>query len=170
MIKVYINKLPKVAEVLEGFADKLEIVNKPSEADIILSDKALGKNDVFILNRDIKLPMLAEDLVASVVLKVRGQKLAKFGLTLKLQERVLEYNQAQVVLTEKELELMKFLITHDRCYKEELLKKIWNYAKDAETNTIEMHISKLRQKLLELDCLEVVIEINSASSFALRLR
>ncbi|MBI1300556.1 MAG: hypothetical protein GC137_02760 [Alphaproteobacteria bacterium] len=54
-----------------------------------------------------------------------------------------------VVLTEKEVEILSYLHAHKGqiVTREELLKAVWNYAESVETHTVETHIYRLRQKI-----------------------
>ena len=60
--------------------------------------------------------------------------------------------QAKIELTEKEVDILKCLISSGEEYvdKEKLLKQVWNYNSDVTTHTLETHIYRLRQKL-EID-------------------
>ena len=59
-----------------------------------------------------------------------------------------------LAFTRRELEILQYLVAHeDRpVSREELLAKVWGYAKDLgiETRTVDIHVAKLRRKL-ELD-------------------
>jgi DNA-binding response OmpR family regulator len=49
----------------------------------------------------------------------------------------------------KELQLLQYLVDHrDRVVpREELLLKVWEYASEASSRTIDVHVAWLRQKL-----------------------
>lgn len=53
----------------------------------------------------------------------------------------------RTLLTEKECALLQHLIFQKNTSKEYLLKKVWGYNEEIETNTLETHIYRLRQKL-----------------------
>ncbi len=55
----------------------------------------------------------------------------------------------EVILTEKEIEILVYLYENKDSVisREELLERVWNYAKDVETHTLETHIYRLRQKI-----------------------
>ena len=70
-----------------------------------------------------------------------------------------------IAFTRKEMDILQYLyVNHDRpISREELLSKVWGYAKDLdlETRTVDIHIAKLRRK----------IEINpSAPEFLVTVR
>ncbi|MDH5722166.1 MAG: helix-turn-helix domain-containing protein [Alphaproteobacteria bacterium] len=58
-------------------------------------------------------------------------------------------DHSEINLTEKEVAILKYLSSKngERVSREDLLKAVWNYAKDTETHTIETHIYRLRQKI-----------------------
>ncbi len=64
-------------------------------------------------------------------------------------KRVINFEETTVALTEKETDLILYLITHypRKVPKSEILKNIWNYSEVTETSTIEVHLSRLKQKL-----------------------
>ena len=57
----------------------------------------------------------------------------------------------EVPFTQREIEILKYLAAHgDRpVSREELLNKVWGYARDCglETRTVDIHIAKLRRKI-----------------------
>ncbi len=59
--------------------------------------------------------------------------------------------QNQIRLTEKETELISYLIKAlpQSVTKTDLLSEVWNYNPDTETHTVETHIYALRQKMGE---------------------
>jgi len=61
-------------------------------------------------------------------------------------------NGEDITLTEKEVEILTYLYENKGkvVTREELLERVWNYAKDVETHTLETHIYRLRQKI-EID-------------------
>ena len=56
---------------------------------------------------------------------------------------------AQIILTLKEFELLRNLMTERGVVlsRDALLQKIWGYDFDGETRTVDVHIRSLRQKL-----------------------
>ena len=53
-----------------------------------------------------------------------------------------------IVVTEKEIQLLELLFNSKEPIKKIILEKVWNYASDADTHTVETHIYRLRKKLL----------------------
>lgn len=51
-------------------------------------------------------------------------------------------------LTGREVALLQFLAQAGECSKERLLSDVWHYHPDSDTHTVETHLWRLRQKLL----------------------
>ena len=65
----------------------------------------------------------------------------------------------EVLLTHKEFELLEYLLENKNIVltREKILDRIWGYASDVETRTLDVHIRSLRQKLGDSgDCIETV--------------
>ena len=63
-------------------------------------------------------------------------------------EKKLSKGSNFIALTEKEIHLLElFLKNTGSIPKDEILKKVWKYAKDADTHTVETHIYRLRKKI-----------------------
>jgi len=74
---------------------------------------------------------------------------------LKLQKasRRAYINDTEIVLTNKEFDLIYFLAkSPDTVFtKEELFNEIWNYDSMGETSTITVHVNRIRDKIKEID-------------------
>lgn len=55
------------------------------------------------------------------------------------------------LLTEKEADVLLYLLKNHEASKEELLENVWGYKSDTTTHTLETHIYNLRQKLQSSD-------------------
>ena len=65
-------------------------------------------------------------------------------------EKKLSKNKSEIILTEKEIELLElFLNCKKPISKDKILTSIWNYSPDADTHTVETHIYRLRKKINE---------------------
>ena len=63
-------------------------------------------------------------------------------------EKKLSKGSNFIALTEKEIHLLElFLKNSGSIPKDEILKKVWKYAKDVDTHTVETHIYRLRKKI-----------------------
>ena len=53
-----------------------------------------------------------------------------------------------ILLTEKEIQLLELFSTSKKgISKSKILNKVWKYAADADTHTVETHIYRLRKKI-----------------------
>ena len=65
-------------------------------------------------------------------------------------EKKLFKNNDQIILTEKEIQLLElFLGSKKPISKDKILSSVWNYSSDADTHTVETHIYRLRKKINE---------------------
>ena len=71
--------------------------------------------------------------------------------TLDKNERKLICNQNAIILTEKEIQLLELLVSNKKpISKDKILLKVWQYAPDADTHTVETHIYRLRKKINDI--------------------
>jgi DNA-binding response OmpR family regulator len=69
--------------------------------------------------------------------------------TLDKNEKKLKKQDLSITVTEKEVHLIELLFNEDKpLSKTVILKKVWKYADDADTHTVETHIYRLRKKIL----------------------
>ncbi len=63
-----------------------------------------------------------------------------------------------VELTRKEMDLLKVLIEHESEYvkKSDLLESVWGYLNSDDTRTLDIHISKIRKKLEQIEIVNVI--------------
>ena len=67
---------------------------------------------------------------------------------LDLNSRIISYNNKNLKLTEREIDIILYLNKSKNSQKiENLQKKVWKHGKDLETHTVETHIYRLRKKL-----------------------
>ncbi|MBP0725907.1 response regulator transcription factor [Bacillus sp. RG28] len=73
----------------------------------------------------------------------------KSGITLNPKSRTVFIEEEQVFLTNKEFELLHYLIENKDIVltREQLLNQIWGYDYDGDDRTVDTHIKKLRQKI-----------------------
>src|ERR671911_1887117 len=84
----------------------------------------------------------------------RGAASLRVGdLTLNPDSREVRRGEREVELTNREFELLEFLMRNERLVvsRERLLDEVWGYDPMAATNTIDVFISNLRRKLEEGD-------------------
>lgn len=86
--------------------------------------------------------------------KNTGDKDITIGaLKLEKASRRAYINDTEIVLTNKEFDLIYFLAkSPDTVFtKEELFNEIWNYDSMGETSTITVHVNRIRDKIKEID-------------------
>jgi len=75
-------------------------------------------------------------------------KIGKFKLD--LNSRVISYNNIDLKLTEREIDIILYLNSSKKSQKiENLQKEVWKHGVDLETHTVETHIYRLRKKIKE---------------------
>ena len=63
-------------------------------------------------------------------------------------KKKLKRGKTFVILTEKEIELIELLLSSkSSIQKDKILEKVWGYASDADTHTVETHVYRLRKKI-----------------------
>jgi len=106
-------------------------------------------------------PFALEELAARVHARVRMSRLGSpagerylrdGGLTLDLQRRLALVSGRPVPLSSREFSLLEFLMRHEGqvCTRTELLETIWGYTFDPGSNVVDVYVSRLRQKLPQL--------------------
>jgi len=65
-------------------------------------------------------------------------------------EKKLSKNKNEVILTEKEIQLLELFLNNKKpISKDKILSSVWKYSSDADTHTVETHIYRLRKKISE---------------------
>lgn len=97
-------------------------------------------------------PFSAKEIVARVnaILKRKNKKLLKFeGIEIDVDGRTLFVDKQKVDLTQKEFQLLLFLIKNKgiAISRELILEKVWGYQFYGDDRTIDTHIKMLRNRL-----------------------
>jgi DNA-binding response OmpR family regulator len=95
------------------------------------------------------------DLNSKILNLITSQKF-NLNSSLKIKDYIVDKNEKKltkrdlsIFITEREIQLIELLVKEKQPQsKNKLLKKIWNYAADADTHTVETHIYRLRKKIL----------------------
>jgi len=84
--------------------------------------------------------------------------------------RKFQFSYEEVALTEKEVSLLVFLYEQPqhRASREEILNSVWNISLDAETNTLDAHIYRLRKKIAQ--CCDLEVLANDGDFYFLNLK
>ena len=141
----------KVCENDETLSNINKILNKP--VLLLASPNALPKCKY---TDKMYLPISFSELKNKILILITGHKFNKNSSIL-IKKYILDKNEKKlkndklfVALTEREVHLIELLFTEKKPLSKNLiLKKIWKYADDADTHTVETHIYRLRKKILD---------------------
>ena len=135
----------KIKNTIESLNDKvLLLITHSNECD---GYKYTGK---------INCPFNLNDLNNKITLLLSSSKFNE-NSTIKIKEYILDKNEKKlkkgnlyIALTEREIQLLDLLCVEKKSLsKNVILSKVWKYATDADTHTVETHIYRLRKKIKE---------------------
>ena len=153
-------KIPYGYDVLLIHSDYFEknslqndIIKKNDIIKIFITKK--NKDIPNIFKEKILLPISIGELINAVENSFAKNNFVKnSGIIIKnynlnKNEKRLSNGTDFILLTEKEIHLLEILLSNkkDSIHKDEILKKVWKYAEDADTHTVETHIYRLRKKI-----------------------
>ena len=149
-------------EIKENFEFKLEFYEKEKELENLKNDNlsdylVITKKKLSNLKKQIiidKSPININDLIQTLninFLKSKFTEQSKIDLGryyLDLNSRILNQNDKELELTEKESSILIFLKqSKDPVKIYELQEKVWGYNSELETHTVETHVYRLRKKI-----------------------
>ncbi len=149
-------------EIKENFEFKLEFCDKERELQNLennnLSDYlVITKKKLPTLKKQIiidKFPINIKDFIQTLnisFLKSKFTEQSKIDLgryNLDLNSRMLNQNDKELELTEKESSILIFLKqSKDPVKIYQLQEKVWGYNSELETHTVETHVYRLRKKI-----------------------
>ena len=128
------------------------IKNKPS---LLLIKQGSSSFNKLTYDKKINLPLSLIEISDNIT-NIMISKKFKQNSTLQIRgyivdknERKLIKNKSSITITEREIELIELLSTEKKpLSKNIILKKVWKYADNVDTHTIETHIYRLRKKIL----------------------
>ena len=149
-------------EIKENFEFKLEFYEKERELENLENDNlsdylVIAKKKLSNLKKQIiidKSPINIYDLIQTLninFLKSKFIEQSKIDLgryNLDLNSRILNQNDKELELTEKESSILIFLKqSKDPVKIDQLQEKVWGYNSELETHTVETHVYRLRKKI-----------------------
>jgi len=135
--------------------DTLNFINKITNKPILLLE---DQKNIQIFktnfNEKIILPLNIEEIILNIKALITSTEYNK-NSSIKIKdyivdknERVLKNGNLSITITEREIQLIELLFNETKpLSKNMILKKVWKYADDADTHTIETHIYRLRKKI-----------------------
>ena len=149
-------------EINEYFEFKLEFYENERELKYLENDNlsnylVFTKKKLLTVKKQIiidKFPIKINDLIQTLninFLKSKFMEQSKIDLGryyLDLNSRILNQNDRELELTEKESSILIFLKqSKDPVKIYQLQEKVWGYNSELETHTVETHVYRLRKKI-----------------------
>ncbi len=104
-------------------------------------DKLLLPTSLKIINEIVESSIAKKDFSRNSSINIKNYVLDK-------NEKKLTRDHLSIFLTEKEIQLLELLLKQKKpIEKDKILSKVWEYAADADTHTVETHIYRLRRKI-----------------------
>lgn len=139
-----------------------EALNDKKNNQIIMNSKSLkvcasnGKKIAENCDAILELPFTLKE-INSVIESVAAKKKFSINSSIKIKNYLLNKNErklfkedAHIILTEKEVQLLDLFLNKNKpISKDDILSSVWNYSSDADTHTVETHIYRLRKKINE---------------------
>ena len=147
-------------EIEENLNFKIEQYNdqKSNQIDfselknyLVISDKTNNIKDCKILSTPKKIDKILEQInIWFLSNKFSSQSNIKIGdYLLNLNSRQITKDDNELNLTEKETELILFIIENKFVSLKDLQREVWKHTSELETHTVETHVYRLRKKFLE---------------------
>ena len=147
-------------EIEENLNFKIELYNdqKSNQIDfselknyLVISDKINNIKDCKILSTPKKIDKILEQInIWFLSNKFSSQSNIKIGnYFLNLNSRQITKDDNELNLTEKETELILFIMDNKAVSLKDLQREVWKHSSELETHTVETHIYRLRKKFLE---------------------
>ena len=153
-----------LSEIKENFDFELEFCDKEKRLALLENDNSINclvlcNKKISNLNNQLTIdnfPLNINDLnqilnINFLKTKFMEQSQINLGIyNLDLNSRILQKNEIELELTEKESSILVFLKQSKEPVKINLLQeKVWGYNSDLETHTVETHIYRLRKKIFD---------------------
>ena len=140
--------IKKIDEDKKFLANSIILVNQKDLSS--LKSKTDEKQILCITKFPIKISNLIDQLNARLIQQNYSAQsninINKYILD--INSRILKKSDNKLKLTEREIDTIIFLKNENKPVKVDVLqKKVWKYAEDLETHTVETHIYRLRKKI-----------------------
>ena len=147
-------------EIEENLNFKIELYNdqKSNQIDVlqlknylVISDKINNIKDCKTLSTPKKIDKILEQInIWFLSNKFSSQSNIKIGnYILNLNSRQITKNDNKLNLTEKETELILFILENKFVSLKDLQREVWKHTSELESHTVETHVYRLRKKFLE---------------------
>tara|TARA_B110001450_G_C17420782_1_gene399774 strand:- start:19 stop:645 length:627 start_codon:yes stop_codon:yes gene_type:complete len=137
----YFKNNSKVKNLNEINKIKILVCNSLNHNIFKFSDKLTLPTSVKVINQIVENSITKKNFNNNSSIKIKNYNLDK-------NEKKLTKNENFVLLTEKEIQLLELLLKTDEAIsRDEILSKVWKYASQADTHTVETHIYRLRKKI-----------------------
>ncbi|KKR06493.1 MAG: Two component transcriptional regulator, winged helix family [candidate division WS6 bacterium GW2011_GWF2_39_15] len=146
-----------------------EIRNKAGRILILgIASKATWKEKVLFLNEGaddvLDYPYAIQELLARINSllrrpKTREEKYLRFkDINIDTDLKYVTKDNEEIPLRRREYTLLEYLVKNKNrtLTRNELLEKVWDYRKLTTSNTVDVHVKKLRDKLQEKDLIKTV--------------
>lgn len=148
----------------------LKIISKSERPPLILglSSKATWKEKVEVLNMGaddvIDYPYAIAELLARINSlqrrpKHKENKYIRYrDLNIDTDMKYVTKNNQEIPLRRREYTLLEYLVKNKNrlVSRNELLDKVWDYRKMTTSNTVDVHVKRLRDKLADKDAIQTV--------------
>jgi len=131
----------------EDNKNSLFIIKKPNTTEKKNFDI---QNKFYLNNLPIKLNELTQQINIFFLKSVyqSNSEINFKNYNLNLNDKIIKSDKKKLKLTEKEVKIIIFLLSHKTPQKTLVLQKeIWGYEESLETHTVETHIYRLRKKI-----------------------
>ena len=140
--------IKKIDEDKKFLVNSIILINKNDLSS--LKSKTDEKQILCITKFPIKISSLIDQLNARLIQQNYSAQsninIHKYRLD--INSRILKKSDNSLKLTEREIDTIIFLKNENKPVKVDVLqKKVWKYAEDLETHTVETHIYRLRKKI-----------------------
>ena len=124
----------------------LLLIKKPNSTistDFFCDDTAMLPLSLIEISNKISNLIIVKKFNQNSSIKIKEYEIDK-------NERKLKQGNISIVLTEKEIQLIELLFNEKQpLSKNDILTKVWKYADNTDTHTVETHIYRLRKKILQ---------------------